>query len=185
MTNDIMPVVEEIVEELALKEGFLPSAQNIVDQREGPCLLLLSLMLSLFIVDWREGSCLFLLSSMISFSIKDSIADYRAFDVWFFCETLDLRFLIEKRTSVVQRLFFWFERFGVGELNDWKANLQTIWLCEERVVYWKFCLKTTTFTLIVMAGIITGLESDYFWNNYFWYELAWARFQTWTWLFWK
>ena len=122
MTNDIMPVVEEIVEELALKEGFLPSAQNIVDQREGPCLLLLSLMLSLFIVDWREGSCFLLLSSMISLSIKDSIADDRTFEFWIFCENLDLPFLIEKRTSDVQRLFFWFERFGVGELDDWRAS---------------------------------------------------------------
>ena len=60
MTNDIMPVVEEVVEELALKESFLPSAQNIVDQGEGPCLVL-----------W---------SSMLSLSIKDSIADYRTFE---------------------------------------------------------------------------------------------------------
>ena len=31
-----MPVVEEEVEKLAIIEGFLPSAVNIVDQQEGP-----------------------------------------------------------------------------------------------------------------------------------------------------
>ena len=83
--KDIMSVVEEEVEELAIKEGSLPFASNIIDRREDPCFLLLSSMMFSNCADW--------------------IAERRTVGVLNFCENLGRWILFNKRTSHVLMLF--------------------------------------------------------------------------------
>ena len=71
-----MPVVEEEVEELAIKEGSLPFALIIIYQKEDPCFLLLSLMMFSNIVDW--------------------IAERGTVVVLNFCENLDIRIFLTR-----------------------------------------------------------------------------------------